>query len=73
MPLEVGTVACGAATDAGLAEIGGLSKLEVLSLTHAQFSDAGLEKLTGLTRLRELDLILGDLYHGRWHGRRLGS
>ena len=43
-------------TDAGLAPIRNLSRLEVLNFWVTGVSDAGLETLSGLTRLRDLTL-----------------
>ncbi len=44
------------ATDAGLARLGGLTRLGGLSLMGQQITDAGLSQLGGMTNLRELYL-----------------
>jgi internalin A len=43
-------------TDAGLANLKGLTNLKLLNLTHTKLSDAGLVQLKGLTKLSTLVL-----------------
>ena len=53
-----------AVTDAGLANVAGLSHLEFLTLSSTPITDTGLTNLTGLSRLQQLNLgdtAIGDV------------
>jgi tRNA A-37 threonylcarbamoyl transferase component Bud32 len=55
----LGLLGCEAITDAGLAQVRGLTALKVLTLNKCRaITDAGLAHLKGLTALQELDLTL---------------